>query len=154
MPSTKGPCLHLGLLDPAAAQVNKHNKNLILCKYKTGQPSLGWKVPAPGNLFQYKLFLLSPPLLWRCQTGDLAAEHISRHLNRFLNSLTSDLVFLSTAEMSSNSLINAPVAGKLNCSVAWESGSSMTKGLGECEMGADSSPLLPLPAPLHNVSDI
>lgn len=63
MPSTKGPHLHLGLRGLTAAQINKHNKTLILYKCKTVQPSLDGKVPAPGNLFEYKLFLLFPQLL-------------------------------------------------------------------------------------------
>lgn len=62
MPCAKGSCLHLGFLGPTATQM-KHYKTLILYKYEKVHPSLDWKVPAPDNLFEYKVFLLFPPLL-------------------------------------------------------------------------------------------
>lgn len=63
MPCAKGSCPYPGLLGPTATQMKKQYKTLILYKYEKGHPSLDWKVPAPGNLFEYKLFLLFPPLL-------------------------------------------------------------------------------------------
>lgn len=63
MPCAKGSRLHLGLLGPTATQTKKHYKTLILYKYKKVHSSLDWKVPAPDNLFEYKLYLLFPPLL-------------------------------------------------------------------------------------------
>lgn len=62
--------------------------------------------------------------------GTLGAECISRHFNRFISSLTPDLVFLSVAEMSGNSLVNLQCQGGLIAQRHEKVfGSSMTKGL-------------------------
>lgn len=115
MPCAKGSCLHLGLLGPTATQIKKHYKTLIFYKYKKVHPSLDWKVPAPITCLNISYFCSFLHCSEDVSPRGAATEHISWHLNRFINSLTSDLVFLSTAQMSSNSLINTPVSGRLNC---------------------------------------
>lgn len=112
----KGPCQHRGLLGPMLPETNKHNK-----AYRSTQSSLN------GRCLPLAIYL---EMSYLCSF--LSYSEDVRWGNLHLNTVPGTSVglsvlwlltrcFLSTAETSSNSLINTTVSGRLNCLAAWES---------------------------------